>query len=396
MRSSLAVSPSSSRPAGIPVHAATTSAMSSAPTSSLTIAARSLVSAATCSSSASKSGSRRRGSATPARSRPRAGPARRPMRRSSMSTLSSPTRSRPAFSCVPPRPQAAQLLLACRRGRAAASSSRCLRRLVGLAATRQLLHPQPVDRRCSSSISTGEESISIRSRDAASSTRSMALSGRKRDGDVAVGQRGRGDEGGVGDGHLVVRLVLLLDAAQDPDGVLDARLADEHLLEPALQRGVLLDALAVLVQRGGADHAQLAAGQHRLEHVAGVHRRVAARAGADHGVQLVDERDDLAVAALDLVQDGLEPLLELAAVLRPGDHRAEVQRDQRLPRSELGTSPATMRWARPSTTAVLPDARLADEHGVVLGTPREHLDRRGGSRRRGRSPGRSCPRGRAR
>jgi hypothetical protein len=37
MRSSLAVSPSSIRPAGMPVHADTTSAMSSGPTSSLSI-----------------------------------------------------------------------------------------------------------------------------------------------------------------------------------------------------------------------------------------------------------------------------------------------------------------------------------------------------------------------
>ena len=72
-------------------------------------------------------------------------------------------------------------------------------------------------------------------------------------------------------------------------------LADEHLLEPALQRRVLLDPLAVLIQRGRADHAQLAAGQHRLEHVAGVHRALG-RARADDRVQLVDERDDLAVA----------------------------------------------------------------------------------------------------
>jgi hypothetical protein len=50
------------------------------------------------------------------------------------------------------------------------------------------------------------------------------------------------------------------------------RLADEDLLEAALQRGVLLDVLAVLVERRRADHPQLAAGQHRLEHVAGVHR----------------------------------------------------------------------------------------------------------------------------
>ena len=81
------------------------------------------------------------------------------------------------------------------------------------------------------------------------------------------------------------------------DGVLDARLADEHLLEAPLQGGVLLDVLAVLVQRGGADQAQLAAGQHGLEHVARVHGALAGRAGADDGVQLVDEGDDLAVGA---------------------------------------------------------------------------------------------------
>ena len=41
----------------------------------------------------------------------------------------------------------------------------------------------------------------------------------------------------------------------------------------------------------------------------------------DDRVQLVDERDDLAVGLLDLVEDGLEPLLELAAELGAGDHR---------------------------------------------------------------------------
>ena len=40
------------------------------------------------------------------------------------------------------------------------------------------------------------------------------------------------------------------------------RLADEDLLEAPLEGGVLLDVLAVLVERGGADQAQLAAGQH--------------------------------------------------------------------------------------------------------------------------------------
>ena len=56
--------------------------------------------------------------------------------------------------------------------------------------------------------------------------------------------------------------------------------------------GVLLDVLAVLVERRRADRPQLAAGQRRLEQVAGVHRALGL-AGADDRVQLVDEQDDL-------------------------------------------------------------------------------------------------------
>ena len=39
-----------------------------------------------------------------------------------------------------------------------------------------------------------------------------------------------------------------------------------------------------------------------------------------------------------------------------------------------GTSPCTMRMREPFDDRRLADARLADEHGVVLRAPREHLD----------------------
>ena len=47
-------------------------------------------------------------------------------------------------------------------------------------------------------------------------------------------------------------------------------LADVDRLEAAFQGGVLLDVLAVFVERGGADAAEFAAGQGRLEQVGGV------------------------------------------------------------------------------------------------------------------------------
>ena len=151
------------------------------------------------------------------------------------------------------------------------------------------------------------------------------LVGQEPVGDVAVGQRRGRDERGVGDPDAVVDLVALAQAAQDRDRLLDRRLVDEDRLEAPLEGGVLLDVLAVLVEGRRADRVQLAAGEHRLQQVRGVHRALG-RAGPDDRVELVDEQDDLALGVLDLLEDGLEPLLELAAELGAGDERAEVER----------------------------------------------------------------------
>jgi hypothetical protein len=162
----------------------------------------------------------------------------------------------------------------------------------------------------------------------------------------------------------VVHLVALLEPAQDADRVGNRGLADVHGLEAALERGVLLD-VAVLGERGRADHAQLAAGEHRLEHVGGVHRALGA-AGADHGVQLVDEGDDPALGGLDLLEHRLEALLELAAVLRPRDHRGEVELHQPLVLEQGRDVALDDAAGEPSTMAVLPTPGSPISTGLFL------------------------------
>ena len=146
-----------------------------------------------------------------------------------------------------------------------------------------------------------------------------------------------------------------------------------HRLEAPLERRVLLDVLAVLVERGRADRVQLAAGQQRLEHVRRVERAFG-RAGAHDGVQLVDEQDDLSLGVDDLLEDRLQPLLELAAVLGAGDQRAHVERDDLLVLEAFGHVAAHDALGQALDDGGLADAGLADEHRVVLGPARQHLD----------------------
>ena len=211
-------------------------------------------------------------------------------------------------------------------------------------------------------------------RDAASSIEIDGLVGQLAVADVAMRERRGGDDRGIRDLDLVVNLVAFLEAAQDRDRVLDGRLVDEHLLEPALERRVLLDVLAVLVERRGADAMQLAARERRLQHVAGVHRAFGL-AGADHRVQLVDEQNDLAFLFREIVQHGLQPLLELAAKLRARDQRAHVERQHALRLQALGHLAVDDALRETFDDRRLADAGLADQHGIVLRAPLQHLDR---------------------
>ena len=65
----------------------------------------------------------------------------------------------------------------------------------------------------------------------------------------------------------------------------------------------------ILVQGGCAHTLQFTARQGWFEHIRGVQRPLGC-ARADHGVQFVDEQDDLALSALDILDGGFQPFLE--------------------------------------------------------------------------------------
>ncbi len=96
-------------------------------------------------------------------------------------------------------------------------------------------------------------------------------------------------------------------------------------------------------------------------------------AGADERVQLVDEQDGV-LGPADLVHDGLDALLELAAVLGAGDHHGQVEDDDAAVAQQLGDVAIDDQLGQALDDGGLADAGLAEQDGVVLGAAAEDLD----------------------
>ena len=207
--------------------------------------------------------------------------------------------------------------------------------------------------------------------------------------DVAVRQLDRGLERLVEDLHLVVLLHRAGDAAHHQDGLLLARLVDLDVLEAARQRRILLDVLLVLGPGGGADGAQLAARERRLEQVGRV-AGAGRAAGAHQRVRLVDEQDDGLGAGLHLVDDRAQALLELALHAGAGLQQADVQRQQR----DVLQAAAARRRARCAARSLRPPPscrrRPRRPGSGCSGGGASGCRRPGGSRRRGRRSDPSC------
>ncbi|MPN30223.1 hypothetical protein SDC9_177686 [bioreactor metagenome] len=91
-------------------------------------------------------------------------------------------------------------------------------------------------------------------------------------------------------------------------------------------------------------------------------------------MQLVDEGDDLAGGVLDLVEDSLQPLLELTTVFRAGDHRRQIEGNHPASLQRIGHITGNNTLSEALDDGRLADAGFADQHRVVLGTTAQHLD----------------------
>ena len=159
-------------------------------------------------------------------------------------------------------------------------------------------------------------------------------------------------------------LILGPEVGQYFNGLLNVRGFHHNLLETAVKGAVLFHYLGELVNCCGANALELSAGQGRFEHVCGI-QASGCTAGAHNGVELVYEKYKVRILPRFL-DNGLEPLLEVSAILCSGHNRSNVQGHDPL----LGKCRRNIPGGYPEGDSLhncrFANAGLAYEHGVVL------------------------------
>ena len=91
-------------------------------------------------------------------------------------------------------------------------------------------------------------------------------------------------------------------------------------------------------------------------------------------MHFVNEQDDLAVRTGDFIQDRFQTFLELAAIFRACDQRAEIQRQQHLVLQAFRHVAIDDAQREALDDGGLADTGFADQHRVVFCAPRQNLN----------------------
>jgi hypothetical protein len=167
-------------------------------------------------------------------------------------------------------------------------------------------------------------------------------------------------------------LVAVFDAVHDLHGVGFVGRRNFDSLEAAFERPILLDRLAELRRRGGADALNFTARESGFQNIGRVERAFS-RTGADQGMKLIDE-DDGVLIFHQLFHDGLQALFELPAVFGARDDQRKIERQNALVSQERRHVALGNLLRETFDDGGLADAGLADQHGVILRAAAENLD----------------------
>ena len=170
----------------------------------------------------------------------------------------------------------------------------------------------------------------------------------------------------------MVSLIAILQTFQDLHGLFLRRLSHHNRLEATLQRGILLNVLAVLIDSSCTNHLEITPGQSGLQDVGSVCRTFRS-ASTDNRMQLINEEDDVAVSFY-LVNCGLDPLLKVSTILGASHHAGQIQGNQALVFQDLRHLARLDLQGQALCHSGFAHTGFTDEHRVVLGAAAQDLD----------------------
>ena len=159
-----------------------------------------------------------------------------------------------------------------------------------------------------------------------------------------------------------------LEPVEDLDGFGDGGLADIDLLESSRQGSILLEDPAVFMVGRRSDAPQIAGCKHWLDEVGRIHDAAGRGAGADDGMDFVDE-ENCAFLFVQLREYRLQPFFEVAAILGTGEQRTEIECVDVGAREHLGYVAVDDHLGEALRDRGLADAGFTHEQRVVLSPP---------------------------
>ena len=199
------------------------------------------------------------------------------------------------------------------------------------------------------------------------------LIGQETVGNVAVRQDGGSDQGFITDADAMMDFVAFFQTTENGDCVFNRRLIDHDRLETTFQSGIFFDVFLVFIERRSADAAQVTAGQHRFQDVAGIHGAFRG-AGTDDSVDFIDEEENLAVRFGDFIEDRFESFFKFATVFGTGDEGTHIEGVEGLVLQRFRDVAADDTAGQAFDDSRLADTRFTDEDRVVLTAAREDFD----------------------
>ena len=159
--------------------------------------------------------------------------------------------------------------------------------------------------------------------------------------------------------------VAFLKATEYGYGTQFVRLVYHYFLETTFKSLIFLKIFLILVERGGADTAQLAAGKSRLKNIGGIHGSLAFSCTYE-SMDFVNKQYNVAVGLCDFIHDGLETFFKFTFIFCTGHKRSHIQRVNLLVFQILRHIATHYTMGKPLGNSGLSGTRLTNQHRIVL------------------------------